>query len=258
MTTLSYKNKTVKIDQGELISYLVEGHEYIHQKGSPGWRSADTEMFPIIGPTADANFRVKTAKGEAVQDQHGLLREMDYELESADETKAVFEKKYIAGTQVNNSKFPAKSTEEILAWPYDFTFKKSFNLSGNGLVISFSISGEQNMPFMLGYHPAFNLVTKAPIIKAKGKEITLAEVLAVGNRAYQVKNCTEIVLKDKKELKITSEGFGSFMLWTEVENMICIEPITFYPYEVKQENLAEGFMYLEDREEQFTLTIAVV
>jgi hypothetical protein len=258
MTTLSYKNQTVKIDQGELVSYLVEGHEYIHQKGSPGWRSADTEMFPIIGPTADANFRVKTEKGEAIQDQHGLLREMNYELVNSTDTKAVFKKKYAAGTQIKNSKYPAKSTEEILAWPYDFTFKKSFDLSENGLEVIFSISGENKMPFMLGYHPAFILVTNSPTIIANDKEITLAEVLAVGNRAYQVKDCTEIVLKDKKALKITSKGFGSFMLWTEVDNMICIEPITFYPYEVKQENLAEGFMYLEDREEQFTLTIAVV
>ncbi len=257
MTTLSYKNQTVKIDQGELVSYLVEGHEYIHQKGSPGWRSADTEMFPIIGPIADADFRVKTEKGEAIQDQHGLLREMNYELVSFTDTKAVFKKKYVAGTTIKNSKYPAKSTEEILAWPYDFIFKKSFHLSEDGLVVSFSISGEQNMPFMLGYHPAFNLVTESPTIITNDKEITLADVLAVGNRAYQVKNCTEIVLKDKNSLKITSEGFGSFMLWTEVNNMICIEPITFYPYEVKQENLADGFNYLTKSEELFKLTISV-
>jgi len=108
----------VKIDKGELVSYSVAGYEFIHQKGSPGWRNADTEMFPIIGPTNDANFKVMTPKGAAIQDQHGLLRELTYEGIHQTETKAVFEKKYLANTAIENSKFPAKSTEEKLAWYY--------------------------------------------------------------------------------------------------------------------------------------------
>ena len=62
MVDLKLENQTVKIEKGELVSYNVGGYEYIHQKGSPGWRNADTEMFPIIGPTADAGFLVKTPK----------------------------------------------------------------------------------------------------------------------------------------------------------------------------------------------------
>ncbi|MGB5667231.1 MAG: aldose 1-epimerase, partial [Maribacter sp.] len=75
MVVLKVDKQKVKIDAGELVGYLVDAHEYIHQKGSPGWRNSDTEMFPIIGPTADADFKVKTPNGIAVQDQHGLLRE---------------------------------------------------------------------------------------------------------------------------------------------------------------------------------------
>ena len=70
MVTLKNKNSQVGIDAGELVSYVVNGHEFIHQKGSPGWGSADTEMFPIIGPVNEAGFRVQTPKGSAVQDQH--------------------------------------------------------------------------------------------------------------------------------------------------------------------------------------------
>ena len=79
MIELKNANQVVTIDAGELTGYRVNDHEFIHQKGSPGWRSSDTEMFPIIGPTAEAGFRVQTPRGEARQDQHGLLPAFGYD-----------------------------------------------------------------------------------------------------------------------------------------------------------------------------------
>ncbi len=234
----------VRIDGGELIGYLIERTEYIHQKGSPGWRNSDTEMFPIIGPTAGADFKVSTPRGAATQDQHGLLRELSYATIEEGKTSATFEKRYTAGTPVANSKFPAKSTAEFLSWPYDFRFLKTYELSKSGLTITFTISGGAGMPFMLGYHPAFRLTGDSPTVEAGGKTITLDEVIAVDNRALRVPDCREITLHDEAKLRIRTEGFGQFMLWTEVPSMICIEPITFYPYDVAQENLADGFQAL--------------
>ena len=43
------------------------------------------------------------------------------------------------------------------------------------------------------------------------------------------------------------------MLWTEVSNMVCIEPITFYPYAVAQENLHEGFSTLDGNSKEYTV-----
>ena len=114
-TILKHGNQTVQIDAGELVGYLVDDYQVIHQKGAPGWRSADTEMFPLIGPTADAGFQVQTARGQATQDQHGLLREMAYVRLTHSSTSAVFEKVYKANSPVRNAKFPAKSTEEFLS-----------------------------------------------------------------------------------------------------------------------------------------------
>lgn len=257
MIIVENTNQTLKIEAGELVGYQVNGHQYIHQKGNPGWRSSDTEMFPIIGPTAEAGFQVETPKDIAIQDQHGLLRELDYELISQTAIEVVFRKKYAARTPVKNSKHPKKSNKEFLYWTYDFVFEKKFTLTENGLEISFTISGERDAPFMLGYHPAFNLVTKNPIVIANEKAITLGEVLEVGNRALQVANCNDIILKDKNELRIQTEGFDNFMLWTEVPNMICVEPITFYPYEVAQKNLNDGFQYVRDTAKIFKVRISV-
>ncbi|NHF58148.1 aldose 1-epimerase [Flavobacteriaceae bacterium TP-CH-4] len=257
MLVLHLEDQQLTIDAGELVGYQVDGHECIHQKGSPGWRSSDTEMFPIIGPTAEARFQVQTPKDIAIQDQHGLLREMDYELVSQTDTEAVFEKSYRARTMVGNSKYPEKSNKQYLFWPYDFTFVKSFRLTADGLEIRFTVSGERDSPFMLGYHPAFKLHTANPVVVAGEKTITLDDILAVGSRALEVPDCTEIVLKDEKQLRIRTEGFRSFMLWTEVRNMVCIEPITFYPYAVKQHRLHEGFEFLLDTPKEFKVIIAV-
>ncbi|WP_430427568.1 aldose 1-epimerase [Maribacter litoralis] len=255
MTTLKHKNHEVKIEVGELVGYQVDGHEFMHQKGNPGWRSVDTEMFPLIGPTNEADFKVKTPKGFAVQDQHGLLREMEYELTEHTASKAVFSKKYTANTTVLNSKYPAKSTAEKLSWPYDFEFVKTFELTGDALEVTFTISGEEGMPFMLGYHPAFMLHSKNAIISATSQDITIPEVMAVGSRALQVPKTDTITLKDEKSIQITSEGFSHFMLWTEVPNMVCIEPITFYPYAVAQEKLAEGFTRLKKEPAVFKVVL---
>lgn len=247
----------VKIDAGELVSYEVDGYEYIHQKGSPGWRNSDTEMFPIIGPTAEAGFLVQTPRDVAIQDQHGLLREMDYELVSQTDVEAVFKKSYVQRTPIPNSKYPEKSNKQFLYWTYDFQFEKKFKLTDDGLEVSFIVSGEKDAPFMLGYHPAFNLVTENPVVIAEEHSISLSQVMAVGSRAFKVIGYEEVILKDKNELRIRTEGFGNFMLWTEVPNMICIEPITFYPYEVEQKNLHDGFQYLQDTSKTFKVYISV-
>lgn len=255
MVKLKLHDQLVKIDEGELVGYSAEGHEYIHQKGSPGWRNSDTEMFPIIGPTNEANFRVTTPKGAAVQDQHGLLREMAYQLVSQTETKAVFRKQYVSGTPIKNSKYPSKSTEEYLSWPYNFEFTKSFEISENGLRIQFKITAEEGMPFMLGYHPAFKLTSEKASIKTAGRTIALKEVLDVGSRALPVMDCNSLTLVDVGELIIKTEGFGNFMLWTEVPNMLCIEPITFYPYAVSQKKLHSGFQPVNRPENIFSVII---
>ena len=249
MVKLKLHDQLVKIDEGELVGYSAEGHEYIHQKGSPGWRNSDTEMFPIIGPTNEANFRVTTPKGAAVQDQHGLLREMTYQLVSQTETK------YVSGTPVKNSKYPSKSIEEYLSWPYNFEFTKSFEILENGLRIQFKITAEEGMPFMLGYHPAFKLTSERASIKTAERTIALQEVLDVGSRALPVMNCNSLTLVDVGELIIKTEGFGNFMLWTEVPNMLCIEPITFYPYAVSQKKLHSGFQPVNRPENIFSVII---
>jgi len=256
------KNKDCKviIEKGELISFQHNNNEYIHQKGNKGWRNSDDEMFPVIGPTAKNNFIVHTKNGDAILDQHGLLRELEYSLVSFDKNSAKFIKKYKKNTQIANSKFPEKSSEEKLFWPFDFTFQKNFTLERDVLNIEFIIESEKGMPFMLGYHPAFLLSDSGEeTLESNGVEITLTDVYKAGSNACPVQNSNKIILKNiyRKDLEITTKGFDNFMLWTEVDNMLCIEPITQYTSYTDQK-FSEKNMSLSDSKNIFSVAIKIL
>ena len=260
MVIIKNFNTKVTIQEGELISFLKNDKEYIHQKGNKGWRKSDDEMFPVIGPTAKNNFRVHTKNGDAIQDQHGLLREMEYALISSDENSANFIKKYKKNTKIKNSKFPKKSTEEHLFWTFDFTFEKKFTLNNDVLTINFIITSEKGMPFMLGYHPAFMLSdTGKETLISGDKNITLNDIYKVGSNAFPVLNTDKITLKniDRNDLEITTKGFDNFMLWTEVNNMLCIEPITQYTSYTNQK-FSEENMSISKGYDCFSVEIKIV
>lgn len=250
----------VKINKGELISYQKKGTEYIHQKENNGWNNSDTEMFPIIGPTLKNNHVVSTKKGKAILDQHGLLREFEYVLLKNDQKSAFFLKEYQKNKFLNNRKFPNKSTEEHIFWPYDFSFEKKFNLTNDSLEIFFEIDSEKNMPFMFGYHPAFELSgSENEIIYTETKNITLQDIFNVGSDAFPVLNTNEIIVEHstKNNLKISTTGFDHFMLWTEVTTMLCIEPITHFP-ELSTQKYSEENMYLSSGKEFFSVCIEIL
>lgn len=260
MTTLKSKNSIVKIDAGELVSFCILGEEYIHQKGNKGWRKSDDEMFPVIGPTVKNNFRIHTRKGDAILDQHGLLRELDYSLVTESEKSATFIKSYASNTKVKNSKFPDKSSEPLLHWPFDFSFEKKFELNDTILTISFTITAEGDMPFMLGYHPAFLLSNSGnEVLTSNTERFDLKNVYKAGANAFPVLNTDKITLHNinKNDIQITTKGFNNFMLWTEVDNMLCIEPITHYT-SYSDQNYSEKDMLSVKKNNEFEVAIRIL
>ncbi|WP_025739852.1 aldose epimerase family protein [Aquimarina pacifica] len=240
----TFNKSQIVIDNGELISFIFEGTEIMHQKGDPGWGSTEIEMFPIIGPTKENNFTIATPKGIAKLDQHGILRAMEYVLVKETSNILSFSKVYKANTSVRNPKFPQKSTQEFLDWPYDFEFTKTYQWVEGALRITFDIHSEIDMPLMLGFHPAFKIYdTNISIGSTESEKYSLDDVLLRGSSALQVKNRNHVRVENNGEVSLILEtkGFSHFMLWTEVKNMICIEPITFYPASVPEIELVKGF-----------------
>lgn len=250
-------NSSITFEKGELVSYIKNNEEVIHQKGTPGWRNSDTEMFPVIGPTETNNFIVNTPKGNYNQDQHGLLRELQYSIENQTSNSCIFKKKYAAYSAVENSKFPDKSSVRLLSWPYSFTFKKIVEVTNEALKISFEITSEKGMPFMLGYHPAFKLAgNKIEIIRTNTEDISIEKIIEQGSIALPVLDTSEIHLINSNGLSIAlkSEGFNNYMLWTEVPNMLCIEPITAYPY-TGEKTLTEDLFLTSTGKDSFNIEI---
>ncbi|NEW80202.1 MAG: aldose 1-epimerase, partial [Gelidibacter sp.] len=165
---------------------------------------------------------------------------------------------YAANTIIKNSKFPEKSPKEKLHWPYDFRFTKSYKLSNESLKITFEIEAEKGMPFMLGYHPAFKLSGhKTEICKTKSEEVTLQKIMDGGSTAFPVLNTNEIKLIKNTGycISLKTKGFNNFMLWTEVPNMLCIEPITAYPYTEGEPPLSKKLVNLSNGKDLFEVVI---
>jgi len=245
----------VQVDSGKIASYTIEGFEFIHQRAI-GWPNSDTEMFPIIGPTAKADYRVQVNDSKVVLDQHGLLRELPYKHLTSEGEMSRWVKKYQAFTELTNSKYPENSPETVQFWPYDFTFTKSFGFNEKGLEITFEIEADKEMPFMLGYHPAFkiNPAYKAELIVDKQTH-TIQDVLDAGSKAYGIAHSSRLILKNEKSIAMETEGFNHFMCWTEVPEMLCIEPITFYPGSVNQKELYKGFQTMNTSKRIFKMLI---
>ena len=113
---------------------------------------------------------------------------------------------------------------------------------------------------MLGYHPTFLLSNSGKeIFLANDKTYNLTEVYKAGSNAFPILNCNQIILQniDKKNLEITTEGFNNFMLWTEVDNMVCIEPITQYTSYTDQK-FSEENMKLSKGIHKFSVDIKVI
>ncbi|MCK5678816.1 MAG: aldose 1-epimerase [Flavobacteriaceae bacterium] len=254
------KNTVIKIDKGELVSFINNNKEIIHQKESVGWDRSEIEMFPIIGPTFKNSNKVSTLKGYCIQDQHGFLRELKYDLLENSKTKAVFQKIYKANTKIKNSRFPDKSNEEFIFWTYSFTFKKTFELDNNFLKIIFEIISDKGMPFMFGFHPAFKLSGNLDeTIQVKNKRITIEDIIQKGSAAYPFFDVNEITLikKEGQNIRIKIKGFDNIMFWTEANNMVCLEPITQYP-NLETQNYSEKNMRISRGEEMFSVVITLL
>jgi len=258
--TSSDKKSIVKLDNAELISYIKNEEELIHQKGNLGWTKSDIEMFPIIGPTYKNNNKVSTPKGNCIQDQHGFLRELTYKLVENSGNKVVFKKTYKANAKIKNSRFPKDSNEPYVFWVYDFTFTKSLILNNKTLKIQFEITSVKGMPFMFGYHPAFKLSGNLDeIIQIKNNKITINDIIQKGGAAYPFFDVNEITLikKEGQNIQLKTEGFDTIMFWTEVPNMVCLEPITQYP-NLETQNYSKNNMRLSKEKEVFSIVITPI
>jgi galactose mutarotase-like enzyme len=124
------------------LSSKISGLEYLWQADSAFWPRHAPILFPIVGRLKDGSFRYNDESYKLPQ--HGFARDLDFELVSHDKRSAQF--RHVA------------SDETMAQYPFDFELMVYYILSGNSLAIRASVTnnGKGDMPFSIGFHPAFN------------------------------------------------------------------------------------------------------
>ncbi len=210
--------------------------------------------FPNFGPLVNNKFVVESK--EYSMNQHGFIRDMDFEL--VEQSDTVLELKL-------------KSTDETKAkYPFDFEFGVKFELQGNKLSINFQWKNLSNSktPISPGVHPYFRVYDKENIILqtrainynlsknfSEVEEVIKSDYLDMfSENSFVIKGAPDINLINHKseitkvdigrersvEIRYNNKDFNRLTVWrkTPDTDYICIEPanaqnkINIDPYQI--------------------------
>ena len=138
-----YLKIAVKHHGAELSSLIKKstGTEYIWQADPTYWGRQAPILFPIVGRLQNDEFLVGTDK--YTMKQHGLARNMNFELIKRNKTGLTFE--------LVNSETTLKN------YPYPFRLRLQYDLFEDALMVAYEVfnPSEAAMYFSIGGHPAF-------------------------------------------------------------------------------------------------------
>lgn len=164
---------------------LSTGAEYMWKADPAFWGRTSPVLFPFVGGVNNKEYRTKGKVYPMAQ--HGFARDMEFELlsESKDEIW-----------------FILNSCEETLEkYPYAFTLKLGYRLLPEGVEVCWQVEnpGEEDLPFSIGGHPAFN----CPIEESKKQ--------------------TDYVIRFDKEDQVISTRLSSTGLATDIQDIYSLE-----------------------------------
>lgn len=114
----------------------------IMYQGDEGWSGRNPSLFPIVGNTYSKDYEINGKK--YAMKNHGLARYATFN-----------------GTQEENKLlFNFSSDEETLKqYPFNFYFEIAYSLNKKTLNIDYTIknTGNEDMPYTFGLHPAFRV-----------------------------------------------------------------------------------------------------
>ena len=187
----------VKYHGAELASIVNKktGQEYIWQADPTFWGRHAPVLFPIVGRLQE-DACIINDKTYAMK-QHGLARNMDFQLVKQNKAALTFEL--------------LSSKETLLAYPYPFRLRIESVLQGTELMVVYEVHNpsEQPMYFSIGGHPAFRCPLNADEQRSdyqlvfQHKETAHTQRLDGGIRNGK----TELVLANEKNLPITDHLF---------------------------------------------------
>lgn len=135
---------------GELLSFKLDGIEKIHQgeetrdeKGKVYWKRHAPVLFPIVGKLRRNQTLINGRTFEIPQ--HGFARDMEFE----------------PVTKLDNfHSYVLKSNKYTnVRYPFDFELYNTYRQEDNKVIFIYKVinTGNNNMPFAIGGHPAFKI-----------------------------------------------------------------------------------------------------
>lgn len=120
--------------------------EYMWQGNPKYWNRHSPVLFPIVGRLKNDSYTYKNQKYNMTQ--HGFARDCEFSLVSQSD---------------NFLEFKLSNDEKSLEiYPFLFDLYISYKLEQSKLIISYKVknNSNDNMPFSIGAHPAFNWTLK--------------------------------------------------------------------------------------------------
>ncbi len=143
MICLKHNGAEMKIARNgaEMLSFAVDGKEYMWQGNPDAWKSTAPVLFPAIGALKDGGA---TIAGEwyAVP-RHGFVRPMPFEVTDKGED-------YVTLTV-------CETEETKKVFPFAFKLSVTYRFIQGGFETTFTVENgsETVMPFLIGGHPGF-------------------------------------------------------------------------------------------------------
>ncbi len=145
LTTITDGSVSASIDSlgAQLMNLGLGGNEYLWQGDPAFWNRRSPVLFPIVGVLKDG--RATSAQGEVVLPRHGCARDYEHEIVELDETHVVYQLDANEKTRA--------------AYPFDFRLNMGYEVREGALYQSYTVTntGEVDLPFTFGAHPAFNV-----------------------------------------------------------------------------------------------------
>ncbi|MFA6072503.1 MAG: hypothetical protein WC758_00120 [Candidatus Woesearchaeota archaeon] len=256
MATITNKDLSFSVaPNGQLVSIINEGIEYMHGAGKPthlqtkedilGWNNSEITLFPIIGPPK-TDYGVVVMNGDDYSlDRHGISRCIDFEIKDIFKDSILLSQKYW-GQPVLNPNFSRdkkmSKNAELLNWlPY--TLDKKITNNGEFINVELSLKNDsmsKSMNFRMGWHPAFKLQGAIEdsffyVSQDNYKIISMQEIIEQSVKgALVVPSATNVLYINKKlnnGIFMQTKEFNDLMFWTKSKDsgMVCIEPVTHVP-----------------------------
>ena len=248
-------NATLSVDLNgaQLSSWKIGELEYIWQRNADYWGGSAPILFPIVGELKGEGKTTIINGKPYHMDIHGFARYMEFSL---------------LKTEGDTILMRLEANEETLkAYPFKFILETEYKLLENGFSHTFIVKngGDEDMPFVIGAHPGFNLPlfdgdsfddytlefekeekneayrideeglvddSKFDSVLENGRFITLNHSLFdIGALIYQQMNSHSVKLynKEGRGIKMDYPDFDYFGIWQMPQKeapYLCLEPWT--------------------------------